>query len=115
MSEYVIKTEKEIKSCYDCPFCSANDDLDSEDYRSMYCSFPNIGEFVTDYDACRHPNCPLKELPEHGDLGDISDLYANLMADIQTNKIENLQDVIRIINEKFENAPVILKANYKED
>lgn len=54
------------------------------------------------------------DFPQHGDLGDISDLYANLMADIQTSKIVNLQDVIRIINEKFENAPVILKTNYKE-
>lgn len=70
MSEYLIKTEKEIKSCYGCPFCNTNDDLDSEDYRSMYCSYPNMGEFVTDYDACRHPNCPLKELPPHGRLID---------------------------------------------
>lgn len=75
MSEYVIKTEREIKSCYDCPFCSANDDLDSEDYRSMYCSYPNIGEFVTDYDACRHPDCPLVELPPHGDLIDRRKLW----------------------------------------
>ena len=71
IAEYLIKFDEEIKSCDVCPFCKTNDDLDSEDYRHMYCGYPQMGEFVTDYIACRHPDCPLKEVPPHGRLGDL--------------------------------------------
>ena len=70
ITEYLIKFDEEIKSCDVCPFCKTNDDLDSEDYRHMYCGYPQMGEFVTDYIACRHPDCPIKEVPSHGVLWD---------------------------------------------
>lgn len=63
MPKYLIEFDEEIKSCDGCPFCKTNDDLDAEDYRYMYCGYPQMGEFVGDYIACRHPDCPLVELP----------------------------------------------------
>ena len=47
-------------SCDVCVFMKTNDDLMSDDYRYMYCGFPHMGEFVSDYIACRHPECPLQ-------------------------------------------------------
>ena len=66
----VIDYDGMPRSCDVCRFSKTNDDLLSEDYRYMYCDFPGIGEYVTDYEATRHPDCPLiNELPV--DIGDI--------------------------------------------
>ena len=56
----IIDIDDVPKSCDVCPFMRTNDDLMSDDYRYMYCGFPYMGEFVSDYIACRHPNCPIK-------------------------------------------------------
>ena len=48
------------KSCDMCDYMKTNDDLMSDDYRYMVCNHPYMGEFVSDYIATRHPNCPLK-------------------------------------------------------
>lgn len=56
----VIDIDDVPKSCDVCPFMRTNDDLMSDDYRYMYCGFPYMGEFVSDYITCRHPNCPIK-------------------------------------------------------
>lgn len=61
-------------------------------------------------------NQPSIEIKEpHGDLGDISELYVDILADLQTSKIQTLQDVLKILNEHFDNAPTILEASNKED
>ncbi len=54
------------KSCDVCPFMKTNDDIMSDDYRYMYCDFPYMGEFVTDYEEARHPDCPLGGDRPHG-------------------------------------------------
>lgn len=69
----LIKNMEMPKSCDICPFCKSNDDLELEDYRRLYCDFPNMGEFVTDYEASRHPSCPLIPVPVHGDLVQLDD------------------------------------------
>lgn len=67
----IIKGMELPKSCDVCPFVGTNDDLRSDDYRYLYCCFPYMGQFVTDYEATRHPDCPLLPLPEkHGRLID---------------------------------------------
>ena len=67
------------KSCDVCPFVGTNDDLMTDDYRYLYCGFPYMGQFVTDYEATRHPDCPLVPLPEkHGRLGDLDKLEESL-------------------------------------
>lgn len=69
--DLLIKDMDMPKSCDICPFMTTNDNLSVEDYRYMYCGFPGIGEFVTDYEATRHPDCPLFPVPTpHGDLID---------------------------------------------
>ena len=62
------------ESCDICSYMKTNDDLMSDDYRYMYCNHPYMGEFVSDYVATRHPNCPLKsveglieEIKKHSD------------------------------------------------
>ncbi len=50
------------ESCDICPFRKINDDLMSDDYRYMYCDYPYMGEYVSNYIASRHPDCPLKEV-----------------------------------------------------
>lgn len=79
MSGIYIPGMEMPKTCNICPFMKTNDDLDAEDYRYMYCDFPGIGEFVTDYEASRHPYCPLIEVPaEHGRLIDADKLWIKL-------------------------------------
>ena len=56
----IIDIDNVPKSCDVCPFMLTNDDLMSDDYRYRYCGFPYMGEYVSDYIASRHPNCPLK-------------------------------------------------------
>ena len=77
MSKLIVETVTDMpNSCDVCPFVHENDDLFSEDYRYLECGFPNMGMFVTDYIASRHPDCPIKGvLPEeHGDLIDRDEL-----------------------------------------
>lgn len=73
----IIENMEMPKSCDICPFVCTNDDLMSEDYRYLYCGFPYMGMFVTDYIASRHKDCPLKEqdvIPiPHGGIGEVSD------------------------------------------
>lgn len=80
-----IKNMELPKSCDVCPFMKTNDSLSCEDYRYMYCDFPNIGEFVTDYIASRHADCPLVEVKPHGRLIDADALSNDLMYDVELN------------------------------
>ena len=103
----LIKDMKMPKSCDICPFMKTNDDLGVEDYRYMYCDFPGIGEFVTDYEASRHPYCPLIELPaQHGDLIDYNFCLKNyeLLHDDDGNPVYAVR--MRDINA----APAIIEA-----
>ena len=47
------------KSCDECQFI---------DEQYHFCAVPWFGKDVTDYIACRHPECPLKPLPEKQEL-----------------------------------------------
>lgn len=69
MADILIRGMEMPKSCDVCPFVGTNDDLMSDDYRYLYCGFPYMGQYVSDYEASRHHDCPLVPLPEGpGDL-----------------------------------------------
>ena len=55
----LIKGMDMPKSCDVCLFVCENDNVAVDDYRHLHCGFPQMGEFVTDYIATRHPDCPL--------------------------------------------------------
>ncbi len=107
----LIKGMEMPKNCNICPFSKTNDDLESDDYRFRYCDFPFIGEFVTDYEKSRHPDCPLVELPPHGRLidadalmkhkGDCYDAKGHLLYAIGTG---NVMCAPTIIEAEVDNA-----------
>ena len=81
MADILIRGMEMPKSCDVCPFVGTNDDLMSDDYRYMYCGFPYVGQYVTDYEATRHADCPLVLLPEgHGRLIDADSFKADCLA-----------------------------------
>lgn len=100
----VIGYEGMPRSCDVCRFSKTNDDLFSEDYRYRYCDFPGIGEYVTDYEATRHPYCPLiKELPVNiGDtlyfagydenFPDESNVEEHKVTDVSVNGLVRIDD-----------------------
>ena len=101
-------------SCDICPFSKTNDDLMSDDYRFRYCDFPYIGEFVTDYTATRHPDCPLVEIKApHGRLIDAKafeteNAYFWGRDFINTIYEDTLADLVNA-------APTIIEAEGKDD
>jgi len=106
----LIKGMEMPKSCDICPFAKTNDDLSVEDYRSMYCDFPGIGEYVTDYEAARHPDCPLVEVPPHNDLIDVNALKIAIMGIEEGSKLSMLKHTLDCIN----NAPVVIPKDKEE-
>ena len=118
------------KSCDVCPFMKTNDDLMNEDYRYMYCDFPYIGEYVTDYIATRHTECPLIEIPTpHGRLIDADAFSAKIIEIIKAKDYDkfyahslSVGEILReVVNELkgtgmdgFNNAPTIIEAEEGE-
>ena len=49
------------KSCDECDFI---------DERYHYCNIPWFGKDVSDYVACRHEDCPLREVPKKKEEND---------------------------------------------
>lgn len=89
------------KSCDVCSYMETNDDLMSSDYRYMYCGQPYMGDYVTDYVACRHPDCPLKSVD--GLVERINKLaYSETeygIEEFDASKIVRLDDLIEVIKE----------------
>ena len=52
---------------------SSCDTCDFVDGRHCYCGVPWFGKDVSDYVACRHEDCPLKELPQKPDYQPINE------------------------------------------
>ena len=44
----------------------------------VHCHLAEMDMEYEESDNCRHPNCPLVELPPHGRLGDLDALYAEI-------------------------------------
>lgn len=46
------------------PSCDVCEYVDNSDPRASWCGIPSYQMNVTDYVACRHEYCPLREVPE---------------------------------------------------
>lgn len=96
MSDVVIPNAKLPTNCFNC------------DYEKLTENCPcHIGICsASEYKDSKHPNCPLKEVPLHGDLIDrsltLDACYE--MARLWSLDLEGAFDVIG-------NAPTVLKAN----
>lgn len=111
MADVVIREIEMPKSCDICPFVGTNDDLMSDDYRYLYCGFPYMGQYVTDYEASRHPNCPLGSLPAgHGRLIDADALIRDKSGEATLWCGYEYQDHSVVFEEDIRNAPTIVPA-----
>lgn len=66
------------KSCDVCPYHKVNEDIASDDPRHSYCGQPYMGEYVTDYIASRHPECPMEDAREYIAKGDAQDVIKHI-------------------------------------
>ena len=66
------------KSCDVCPYRKENEDVASDDPRHSYCSQPYMGEYVTDYIASRHPECPMEDARGYIAKGDAQDVIKRI-------------------------------------
>lgn len=73
MSDIVIKNGKLPPNCWDCKY---------ESNLVPDCPCWNGTADASDYRQSRYPFCPIKELPEHGRLGDL-DKLASKVAEAQ--------------------------------
>ena len=105
-----IKNMQMPKSCDVCPFVHENDDLMSDDYRFLECGFPRLGMFVTDYIACRHPDCQFGEIPPHGDLIDRDALSNTIEQHYKHLKINRYDRDLLLHYLDVEMAPAIIPA-----
>lgn len=97
MSEYVFRTDKPIKYCYECPINN------SENGRC------ELGVATYGLDVPKH--CPLKELPPHGKLID-ADLAEEVMREVGKIHTSLLQrSMIEVAINTLKSAPIILEAS----
>ena len=82
----IIKNMDLPKSCDVCDFVCTNDSLPTDHPHHSYCGFPGIGEYVTDYIGCRHPDCPLSESV------DFTDRETNLLLALLLTERTRLKD-----------------------
>lgn len=92
MSEYVFKTDRPIKNCYDCEFMQ-------DGFCHVLCSSLRSDQLASK--SC----CPLVELPPHGDLIDRSELIIVGITDyaFERHTVVEYEDV--------QNAPTVLEAS----
>ena len=108
MADILIRGMDKPGGCDDCDFCKIQDinfDL------LYYCS--RTERFIDEEEACNIPSdCPIHELPEHGDLIDRDKL---LEEDIDLFiEYDDFEDESGCSTDVIRNAPVIVPSN-KED
>lgn len=48
--------------------CDVCEYVDNSDPRALWCGIPSYQMNVTDYVACRHEHCPLREVPQKKEI-----------------------------------------------
>ena len=104
MSDIVIGNMKMPKSCFKSVFEHC------EHYYSCEVFRKNCNErFIIEYSDKRHPDCPLKELPPHGDLIDRQKLL-----ELATAPYGNFYGFEALIKD-IKNAPTVLEASEERE
>lgn len=108
MSEYLFKANFDIKNCLTCPV------------ENMVVNCPCFtGEaFASDYTDSKHPNCPLVEVPPHGDLKDYDSL-GNMMANKMAKRkvtwhpfyYEGFKEALKMLD----SAPTVIEASKERE
>ena len=88
-----------------CSYCKFREPF--IDY--AYCHLAEMDMEYEESDNCRHPDCPLIELPPHGRLGDLNKLYA--MVNEADDYGADIADVLRLIID----APTVIEAEGETD
>lgn len=95
MSEYVFKTDRPIKNCYDCEFMQ-------DGFCHVLCSSLRSDQLASK--SC----CPLKELPEHGRLGDITQFVEDIV-NSKTLKNEFIPYQLTLLRQLAKNASAVFE------
>jgi len=103
MSEYVFRTKKPIEYCYDCPI---------RQYLAHIGHVCNLLEKNVEKIKYidRLPNCPLKEVPPHGQLGDITQFVEDIV-NSETLKNEFTPYQLTLLRQLAKNAPTIVEVS----
>ena len=96
------------KSCDVCDFVETDDKLMTCDHRYLYCGFPGMGQFVSDYEASRHPDCPLNGVPKHGRLIDADELLKDIEKAVPYGRLKYVPSTM------VEDATTIIPADMEE-
>lgn len=113
----LIKGMEMPTSCWRCPFCLT---VDPDTYRCI----PTGQEFESTFDAIDHIvlDCPLVEVPPHGDLIDRDALYKSFGASGNCNKCDldaykcqyYTEHTLMEFCERIDDAPTIIPAEEGE-
>lgn len=111
MADILIRGMDKPGSCHECDFCEIQD-INFE--LLYYCN--RTKRFIDEEEACNIPSdCPLHELPEHGDLIDRDVLYKLMETYSDYGGATEPHDENMIHRDSIlfaiENAPAIAQAN----
>jgi len=94
------------RNCFECPLFTNCDACEGHE-----CGCGLLGGIGYEEDISedrRRDDCPLAELPEHGDLIDRSVIKTNMVDEVLGNKVSYVN------MEQIKNAPVIVPSNKEE-
>ena len=102
MSEYIIRTDKPIECCAECPIRHSQG--------SAWCQY--LMKWTPDKEEIeRLPDCPLVELPPHGKLID-ADLAEEVMREVgKIHTSLQQRSMIKVAINTLKSAPIILEAS----
>jgi len=108
MADILIRGMEKPGSCRECDFCEVQD----INFEILY--FCNRNDrFLDDEEACNIPNdCPIIELPEHGDLVDLDERVTKQVYDDYRMEWDMKTKTVRQwLNIDVADMPVVIPSN----